>query len=1028
VIYARVSGVIPPQALVEFDGAAPWRELCNIVPDKDERFGRLYVRRDGIERSVRFQITANDAVTDWTEVRVVPPPELVPLAGRPSPQVRLQYPAYTDLAPEDLPDGSGNIEAVRGTHVSLRAAVDRPIRSAWIEYQPEQTAFRPAIFAGCAGASHPLGFCALFISACQVGGRTPVEVNADGRTLAADFLPQVRGTYSLGFEDSQGAIGNRLFDLHLFNDPPPSVHLERPSRSLDRFEVLPGGEIPVRILVEDPQYGIRSIHLQYRVLPESARRLTLYDMQANSPRATIAAAPTHGGLPAYSLIPKPTRLQVTKQLDLHEIRHANGNGVREGDVIVLQALADDFDDVTTDKGPGRSHEVELVVIGPAAVDTILSESQGRVQRELVELNKLQQNALRDVSEAQQQALQTTPRREEVDGLLHAEQLQERIAARLGTPQEGLRSEVNRTLETIQNNHLQVPGTQERMRVIASELARIAEQELRQVQPLLARARQEQERASQSRQQSRSQPGSLALARERQQEIANTFGELLRLLEPWGNMSQVQEEARHLLQEQRRLYSEIQALQTTRGRNRDDLNGEQQAALDSAGDRQQKLGDRAAELLDKLDRLTRDGNNQDADTADTLREAAAQGRKEDAATRMREAGQAIHSNRLDEAQELQRQAAQTLEHVTETLMGQQERDLERLRKKIQETKRRLDQLSKRQDELRKKIKDADPIANREARSKELQELQRQQEAIKIEAQILARQLTLLGGHQAAEELRNAARRMESAANQLARAEPATGETDAALEDLHEARQALRRVAQEMEEQLSREKLGKTFDELKRLHERQAAATAEWNRLHQQALRKIGWNRVLQASLTDLADSQQELAKDTESLAQGKLSGTPVFVHVLAGASQAMHEAANRMLSHREQTKDHPDQVVEDRETTQQQQQSLRYLDQLLTALKRDQELPTGRGAAEGQDTRGPVTGENGISELAQLAVLRSLQEAVNEHTTALRARHKGMKKLNDSQQREIESLRHEQRHIAELLDQLTSPRHTEGDVK
>ena len=80
-----------------------------------------------IPRDFQFRVRANDGDTGWQSVQVSPPPVLVPLDGRPSPQIRLDYPPYTDLTPIDLPDGSGVIECVAGTRVTLRAATDRPV-------------------------------------------------------------------------------------------------------------------------------------------------------------------------------------------------------------------------------------------------------------------------------------------------------------------------------------------------------------------------------------------------------------------------------------------------------------------------------------------------------------------------------------------------------------------------------------------------------------------------------------------------------------------------------------------------------------------------------------------------------------------------------------------------------------------------------------------------------------------------------------------------------------------------------------
>src|SRR5262249_57682300 len=93
------------------------RQICPVLKGQEPNRGTLVARRERVERDFRFQIRANDAVSDWYEVTVLPPPVLVPLDGRPSPQVRLDYPNYTGLTPYDLPDGSGNIEAVAGTPV-----------------------------------------------------------------------------------------------------------------------------------------------------------------------------------------------------------------------------------------------------------------------------------------------------------------------------------------------------------------------------------------------------------------------------------------------------------------------------------------------------------------------------------------------------------------------------------------------------------------------------------------------------------------------------------------------------------------------------------------------------------------------------------------------------------------------------------------------------------------------------------------------------------------------------------------------
>src|SRR5262249_252437 len=65
-------------------------------------------------RNFRFQVRANDAVTEWLPVEVAPAPTLTAL------QVNLFFPEYTGLSPRTLPQNNGNVAAVAGTVVSLK--------------------------------------------------------------------------------------------------------------------------------------------------------------------------------------------------------------------------------------------------------------------------------------------------------------------------------------------------------------------------------------------------------------------------------------------------------------------------------------------------------------------------------------------------------------------------------------------------------------------------------------------------------------------------------------------------------------------------------------------------------------------------------------------------------------------------------------------------------------------------------------------------------------------------------------------
>src|SRR5262249_43333204 len=144
---------------------------------------------DRAEKSFRFQVQANDAVSTWYEVEVLPPPVLVPLEGRPSPQVTLDFPRYTDLSTVDLPEGSGNIESVAGTHVRLRAAADRRLSSAWIEFRPEHPLTKLALALGPLGSGDACSAMAYADAGREVWDHVPAQLSADGQVMSIDFLP-----------------------------------------------------------------------------------------------------------------------------------------------------------------------------------------------------------------------------------------------------------------------------------------------------------------------------------------------------------------------------------------------------------------------------------------------------------------------------------------------------------------------------------------------------------------------------------------------------------------------------------------------------------------------------------------------------------------------------------------------------------------------------------------------------------------------------------------------------------------------
>ena len=65
-------------------------------------------------------------------------------------------------------------------------------------------------------------------------------------------------------------------------------------------------------------------------------------------------------------------------------------------MVVLQACADDYDDVTPDKQPGVSHEVSLRIVSSNSLDLELKAAQQGVEQELQKLREKEREAIKKV--------------------------------------------------------------------------------------------------------------------------------------------------------------------------------------------------------------------------------------------------------------------------------------------------------------------------------------------------------------------------------------------------------------------------------------------------------------------------------------------------------------------------------------------------------------------------------------------------------------------------------------------------------
>jgi len=1116
-----VRGVIPPQAVVifRFEGLPHLEHHCDIQTE-ESGVGRLHTSLPAgrVEHNFRFQVQANDALSPEYFVQVLPPPSLIALEGKPSPLVQLIYPAYTGLpSPEILSPGTGNIDAVVGTAVHLRARADRPLRRAWIEYQPDE----PSVVLG--------DLLALFAGNRPWWEPTPAVLEGDRCTFTLAFTPSVSGMYSLHFEDETGLRNSRLYELRLHPDPAPTVHLERPSPSRDILSVLPTAELPLEVHADDPQYAVRSVYLEYRSgREEPPQRLYLYD-PAVGPAPLLAPWSGPAVLATSPLTTRPQRLDFQQKLSLKSIRHADGSSLKEDDVLLLRACADDYDDVNPTKEQGHSPEIEVRIVGRNALEIILNQEQANIQQELLRLREKQREALQKVTETENRLKKGDKlSSDDQEKLLQAEKTQQEVRERVGTEKDGLRSEVKRILDSLKQNGMEKTAAQERMKDVARELERLAENELQQIEPRLTNARQlaelleekareerraalearareaeqeartaeksaddrereaaeaenkaqqsdneadkarqrqeakrQRERTAELRQQARelrrqaerdrqdAKQGPdpalprkvLAEARKGQEEVEKTLNDLLtRRLEPWTSSHEIKGEANRLLEEQKRLQTEVEKLakENMAGKSPDQLTPAEKADLDNLKDAQQRLEERTRQLLEKMDRVAGQREQKDPETARELRDALQQAQQDNIAEKMREAREDIGQNKLNEAQGKQRDSVRDLTKLVQNLEDRREAELDRLTKKLREKEKELADLIKEQDELRKKVKEAGKIGDKAQREDELKRLARRQKELREKAEQLVEELTRMRAPRASEALSRAGELMDGAGQQMNGGQEGENEQEETLERLHEAQRELQRARKEVEEELGREQIIRLADLIRPLKERQEALSAETMRSQENVRLQGTWNRGLRSDFLRKGEAQHGLGAETEEVAEKRLSKAPVFARLMRRASQAMTAAGQRMKTVAKEQVDPRD--LPDAETQRWQQLAQRRLTQVVDALKETAEkmeqargrTPDESGDEDGGNAARAASSNDGIPPLAQLKLLRDLQKDINERTEAFRKQHPDLKKLPEKDQAVLESIRRDQQDVAELIDEMNRPlgerNDAEGDTK
>jgi hypothetical protein len=698
-------------------------------------------------------------------------------------------------------------------------------------------------------------------------------------------------------------------------------------------------------------------------------------------------------------------------------------GLKPGTNVLLTATASDYAAQITASSPRR-----ISIITADDFEDHLSARESVILDELARLLKLEQSSRQETAALETQTSKVGRlTKADVDQLRAEELNQRQIRRGLVGSAEGVRSSVVALLEELASNHVDNSVLQRRMQGIADGLARLDQNELPAAEQSLTAALKDAEDAPEPAPLPVAGRRSLADAGRSQESIAAALEAMLGDLAEWNSFRGLGRQLAQLRRDQADLEKGTKDIgATTLTDDIHDLSPQQQADLKKLGDRQADLARQLDKLVSRMEQVGGQLSKSEPLSAQSLADALDLARQKTPGSEMLGAADNVAQNRLGKALAQQAAAGATIDEMLDILANRRDQELSHLVAKLRDAEQQLAGLRKQQDGLRKRLKElaadsgkiddshsgnSDPRnsgSSGAARKAELQRLARQQHDLQEQAERLVRQLQRLQAQRAADATARAGGAMKSAgqAAEQGEAGEAGDNAAAAQKDLDDARRQLAEVRRKAETDLARQQLAKLDDSLKGLVDIQQRTLDDTIRLEKLRNAEGELTRAQAQSVLDLGRQQQSLAGETEQLA-AKLVGAEAFQYVLQESAAEMTRTAAR-LSDRDTSA----------ATQQLEQDVLERLQELIAAMKQDPPQPNPRpGGKNGPNGGGGKSDKQQIRSLAEVRLIRLMQDDLNRRTRRLDEAVGGGRTPTDDQRREFAALTTEQGRLAELTIKL-----------
>lgn len=853
----------------------------------------------------------------------------------PPPQIEEQSltvhpPAYSGLESQTW---ENNLEIIAGSCLSLRARADQQLAGVVLK--------------------------------SDKGRELPAVLESDGRSFRIDrqaWKVSERDRYTLHMTTTTG-ITTRATDpitLNVVPDLPPAVRIVQPAKDL---EVVPAAKVPLVVEAVDELavHEIKLVYLRSDRSDEGEQSVSLW--QASSEQRDTSS---------------PSSKRVEFLFDLQPLALATGT------LVELRAQA-----VDAKSAVGQSQRaLRLTVLSEDELWSQILDRQSKLVTLLTDLLD-EQKQLASLTSTWADLPAWTPGR--WTSASHAALYRQRqLIDSLSAGQGSARQQLSELLAAIERNQLTRPDAAARLQRAASDLQRLTDGPLADVESSLGEFVRQAQRTSESSQLTDQIDRILT-----QQRLAiEGLQGIVQRLAPGDELGRLQQALTDLEADQRQLAEHGRRDIATRIVGLNQIQPEVQELLDEATREQRELVRRLAEIVFDMQRTVQRIADSEPLLALRVDETIALARELSIQSNMQTAADHLRRQRLGSATRKQDEVIDALAKLRDRLSGRDTASEVAKLEQLRSAERTLARLRRQTAALEQQLR------KRSADSRELAKLRREREQLAEKADRLVRRLQRLRVAQAAESVRRAAEQLRQATLDRPAAKQARQKLD-------EAQRTLTAARRRQQVRLARLQMAQLEAKLKMLVTQQQAVRQEFERLADLQRQSSALNDAQLQSVRQLASRQGMLREDVIAEAE-QLESLPVFTFMLNQAAATMKRVEQRL--------ERTDLLVRTELLV---DQAIDQLQQVASAVQREQQgLADSQQSGAGSGEEGQQVGDTPQAEtlqlaLGQLKLLKSLQATLRERTMAFEQ----ARAANEPTKETADDLARQQRQLTELAGQL-----------